>query len=343
MKNIIIRVYKWIIISVSLQLLVLILIDAHFFSNADTIATPEYIPTTKPMVEGKINIPEDAINIKISYDKIFASYMLNNKLIITDLTKKKDVKEISNLNKEITYYRWMNDRNTLIYATKYETGTNCEVEVTTIDVENEKERVLPKITKQSMGTQINAIEFSHVTNMIYAKLVANKVEKIYSFDIMNQMDYVTETSLGSIMKQANYTDNLFIDDEKGKIKFWSGTRKSINTLNISERCVLLGLSSKDEVFIGVLSKNNLVESIKKGKIEQSGVKTWEDINLDSSKEVDNFIVTEEGKIFYNDIKISTIFQVAENLNQQYDGKFVEIKGDTLITQLGNKLKITKLQ
>lgn len=346
MKKRITRLYKWIILSVTLQLLLLIFIDAYVLGSGERATTTSIasgLDAPKLNYNGSVKIPEDAVNIKISYNKNFACYLLKDKLIVFDISKKENVKEISATGKTITYYRWMSDRNILIYATRFDFTQNCEVEVTTLDVENDRPRVLPKITKQPLGSQINSIELSHFTSAIYAKVLTGKIEKIYSFDRMNEMEYVTETSLGAMMKETNLTDNLLIDDEKGKIKIWSGTKKSINNLDIKEKCVLLGISSKDEIFLGVLDKDSRITVVKKGKMEQNTVKTWENINLDAPKEAESFIVTDEGKVYYNDIKISTVFEIKGNQKKQYDGKLVEIKGDTLITQSGNKLKIIKLQ
>jgi hypothetical protein len=345
MKKLILRIYKWIIISVTLQILLLMFVDTYMFGSGSEITTSDDPVVEEPKVPdgSKVNIGEKASNIKISYEKRFASYILDGKLMVMDIAKKSNIKEIFETGKDVTYYRWMNDRNILIYATKTNIGTSSELEITTIDVDNDKIRVLPKITKQPFNSQINSIEFSHLTNMIYAKAVTGKVERIYSFDIMNQMEYVTETTLGAVMRETNLTDHLFMDNGIGKIKIWSGSRRSINTLDVKEKSVLLGITEKDEVILGVLDKDNLIEAIKVGKMEQNTIKTWKTIEMENHGDAEYFIITNEGKIFYNDIKISTLFEVGSILNKQYNGKLVDVKGDSIITQQDEKLIISNLQ
>ena len=116
----------------------------------------------------------------------------------------------------------------------------------------------------------------------------------------------------------------------------------MNYLNLKEKVVLLGVCANDEVYIGILDSNGLVSTIQKGKMEHGSVKTWEEIKIDKPREAEHFITTEEGNIYYNDIKVSTILGFKQNLSKKYAGILTEIKENTIITRNGNKLKIDKL-
>jgi hypothetical protein len=213
-----------------------------------------------------INLPKGARDIKVSYDGMYVAYRLSNDLIISMADSKKAVKVPDAQEGELTFFRWLPDRDMLVYATKEPGGEKGQVCISTYDINSNLARSYPIIIGLPEDSEIIDIELSPLTNVVYVMIRINDEKaKVYKFDIMDNLDYIMTTGVRTIIKTNMYSDNLIYQAEDGKIKVRNGSTGNTTEIPIEEANQLLAVDNKDYIYAAVCDDEGNITSFYKGK------------------------------------------------------------------------------
>ncbi len=333
LKKILMTLYKWFIISLVLQLFAMVLINSYIINANSKITTSAPYEIEEPIDQKHskgILVPNKGVNVKFSYNLNYFALMNENSLIVQETSRNQNLKIFEGEEGVISHYRWMEDRNMIIYAKSIHGKNSTNIEIHTIDFEINQENVYPQIKGLAKGSEVGWIEVSYLTKMLYAQIVTPTNERIYSYDIMGNLSFITTLPKGSIIRETRYFDSLFIDENKGSIKVYDGVKKTHTPLNLKGEYVLLNVDKDDTVFVGKLDKDGKIEKIQKGVADRRGFKEWEDIELDVPVSPDYVIVDLYGRVFINDFQKRILIQLGNELSLDYKGQILDIRKDFFI-------------
>lgn len=329
------KVYRWIILSVVIQLLILV-----FFNNYYLDKKGASVQVVKYKELGGFQVPTGAANIKTSFDGKYAGCFLENKLFIYSLDKKME-KAMNSEEEIVSYYKWLPDRETMIYALIKPETSQGVLEIKTYDVTTELESSYPVMKNLPKASEIIGIELSPLTNVVYVEVKINNDEKnIYRFDIMDNLDYVMTTALDTNIKEMHYSDQLVIQNNKKKIIIRNGKNNVSKSIFLEKKSVLLGLDAEDNVFVGELDKDNNVVAVNYRNFSKDAVETWQQNPLKGAALAKDIVITPKGDIYI--VKENSLFNVIKDLEIPFAGTYVEISNNNLVTIENNELKLSPM-
>lgn len=351
MKNFWLMIYKWFIVSITLQLVLLVYINERMLDSNSAIITSvqfeegdAFVPNDKDDTIG-IKIEKEAINVKFSYDLSYLAYMLEDDLIIRDSSGNRISRTIRKFDEEsdktldmssgnITHFTWMEDRNIIVYASSVEGENTDEVEVRTIDFELDDEHTyVNRIRGLQKGSKIRWIEVTYLTNMLYSQVLTKTNERLYSYDIMGNLSFVRTVPKGSKIRNTRYYDAIFIDVNNGDIQIYDGLKKTTKTINLGGHLVLLDVDRNDRAYVGIVDGDGKIDKIKIGQTQRAQIQEWETIELDESVKKEQINIDFEGNIYLNDMMKSKLTQIGVEGGQlKYEGNIIELRQDYFITR-----------
>ncbi|NTV91494.1 MAG: hypothetical protein HGA22_14235, partial [Clostridiales bacterium] len=99
------RLYKWILISVAVQVLLLSYVNFAYLPNRGNIKATAYVANTAEIKDRSMKIPEAAENVTVSYNGMYAAYKLDNNIVLVNLDKRKEVRTLTQSNGSFTFFR----------------------------------------------------------------------------------------------------------------------------------------------------------------------------------------------------------------------------------------------
>lgn len=346
-------VYRWIIISVLAQLLILLLINNVYLSDKGDLKSRLKLEVIAQMGEKetsiKVTIPENAANIKTSFDNAYVAYMLKEKLEIVNTQNGKVVKTISHSKDNITFYRWLPDRNMIIYALKPIETEPVRVQVVTYNVDSDLEHIMPKISTNILrGSEITDIVFSPLTKVTYVKVKVNEQQaRIYRYNIMDELSFAIAFDAKITIKEASYTDLLLYQDEKNRVIVRDGLKFSNTPLQLPQmgKAVLVDIDEEDKVYIGELNDDGKLARMFYSKVPLEAEKSWEEISFKKPPELANVLVSSEGKLYEISEGENAIYDITSGSTKKisYKGKFVELSNNYIVTIEKDKLSIAPIK
>ena len=109
-------VFKWILLSILLQTAVLAYFNFIYLPNRGKYRATAYAEDSAPVKNRSFVLPEGAGEVSVSFDGLYAAYKKGKSVVIADIDKRKDIKELNPAGGSC-YYRWLPDEM-LIYAVK---------------------------------------------------------------------------------------------------------------------------------------------------------------------------------------------------------------------------------
>jgi len=337
------RLCKWILISILLQITFLVYINFVYLPNRGIVKATLYELTDDLTENRSMKISADAKNIHVSFSGLFTAFMNGGNLVIADIKKNKTVKSINPAGGEFTYYRWLPDREILIYSVKSPGGGNGEVQISTYDIDPGLERSYPKISGLPDGSSVSDIELSPLTNVVYVMInIGDACAKIYRYDIMDNISFIMNSGTNSVIKETTYSDNLVYQTESGKITSRNGTNGKNYSISLNGKVVLLAVDSEDNIYVGELNEEKKVLNIKYGKCDQK-VKTWLQIKLNVPVVSTDVFVTPDGTIYCVERQENRIYTVGDGSDFSYDGELLEVLDHYIVSKNDNWLKLLALK
>lgn len=334
------RIYRWIIISVLLQLIALSYINFVYLPNRGVIKSTMYESAEDSIKSKSMRVPSDVDKISVSFNGLFAAYIKGNNLIITDILKKRTVKSISASGGEFTYFRWLPDRDMLIYSVKSPGGKKGQALISTYDIGPGLDRSYPKITGLPEGSTVVDIELSALTNVVYTAIKTGESRiKIYKYNIMDNLSFIMNTGISTVLKETAYADNLVYQGDDGRIRLRSGKGGRSSSISFKSKVILLAVDSEDNIYAGELNKEKKVTGIRCGKLDQQ-VKMWKLIKPDAPALPSDLFVTPDGSVYRAARKESCVYTASGSY--PYTGVLLDMLDDYIVSRDGNWLKLTAL-
>jgi hypothetical protein len=355
------KIYKWILISIIFQFLLLLFINNVWLDRKIDKANlkmtnyedgSEGVSTLQKGKSLRLELPEGTVSGSVSFDGNYLAYLKDNKIEIVDLNKNQKVhtidgsfivvdriKDRESFDAVISYFEWLNDRNTLIFSVRAPDGQEGVVQLATYNVESgETHGFPPAMYKLPAGSEAVEIEYSTKTNVIYVKVkVRADGADIYRYNILDQISYVFSTDIGIIYYKLSLTDNFVFQDKKNKLAVWNGEKSEIIPIPVEKNVILLGIGAGDTVLVGELN-NDYIERIYYGKIDQDFLE-WNSIDTGSPVLPKDIVVSPDGKIYKKDSEAHTLTEIPTGGKLNYNGKFLQITDNYIISTDGNFLII----
>jgi hypothetical protein len=335
--------FKWILISIVLQTAVLAYLNYVYLPNRGHFRSTMY-ETELPAVKNRsVRLPEGASDISVSYDGLYAAYKMGRRLEIADIDKKKIIRKLEPSGGEFTYFRWLPDREMLIFAEKEPEGKSSSVRISTYDIVPELNRSYPDIEKLPEGSGVIDIELSPLTNIVYPMIQTSDTRaRVYKFDIMDNLKLIFKTDLTTIIKETMYTDNLIYQPAGERIRIMNGRTGKVTYAPVKEADLLLAVDDNDIIYAAVTDDTGNVTAVWYGK---AGSKSdaWEKASLSAPVLPDDIFITAGGEVFAADRSSGTIKCIKGGRDLlEYDGELLTVLDDYLVTLDGGKLVLRAL-
>lgn len=343
--KILVKWYKWIILAVIFQFGVLLYINNIFLNTDVSVSVTNTETKTKPET-GDIKVPENATGVKLSFNAKFAAYLDNGVLHMIDADNNKD-KQVAGLeNDKITFFKWLPDRDMVIFSSNTKNGRKGVVQMSTYEADSGTLRDYPEISGLSSKTEVKDIDLSPYTNVVYAKLKTSETNsKIIRFNVMSQYAHVMNLGADAIIKECSYVNKLVYQNPGESIYIYDGIKVVKNKIPVDAKEVrVLDIDQNDTLYIGILNSSGKVTQIYKQKItEDKPTDNWTKISLKASASPENIVISGNGNIYEVNSGENTVINLESDLKASFRGDFLEILNGVLISKDGKKVNITSLK
>jgi len=352
------KIYKWILISVIIQFLVLLFINNVFLVkkvDRDSMNMSEYEESNKShdLRKGeiiKLALPDGATECKVSFDGSHTAFLKDNKIEIINLESKVNVYTMDNsflavdrirdrqsFDAVISYFEWLNDRNTLIYSVHAPDTEDGVVQLATYNIETDRLHGFPPaMYKLPSGSKAVDIKYSTKTNVIYMKVKTNaNVADIYRYNILDQISYVFSTDSSISFFKFSLTDHFVFQDKKNNLSVWDGEISEIIPLSIEKSIMLLGVGDNDYIFVGEIDADSVIK-IYYGKFDQPFLE-WNSMDPGKPISKDNILTTDSGKIFELNRNLHCLYEIPSNKKIEFTGEFLYVTDKFIISTENNEL------
>jgi hypothetical protein len=337
------KIYKWVLLSIILQTIILSYFNFYYLNRkVQVVATNFDFIKGVTMPKYKAKLPLGADNIKLSFEDAYVGYILDGSLEVLDLNTGLKTKTIKPKNVgTITYYKWLPDRDIIIYAVKEVKNKRASVEIITYDIASGNEKTYPKISIESQnGGETIAIELSSLTNVVYAMVKDGNKAEVYRFNIMEHSNLIFTTDLNTVIKETVFADNLVYSDEKKNIFTKDGKTYHTKQLPFAFKATLLKVDNEDRVFVGGLDDTNKVNKVLYGKLTED-IGTWTEQVLKNPLDVEDIIISYDGRIYQKSRDKNQIINIKDNKTIKFEGGFIELSQKNIVSKNEDKLYLTK--
>lgn len=335
------KLYKWILLAIMFQFCVLLYINNVFLNTDVTVNV-----TNVGIKTGDYKVPEDAQNIKMSFNGRFIAYLIDGVLHIKNVDNNSDQK-IAGLNSDkITYFRWLPDRDMVLFSSDTKDGKNGVVQISTYEADSKTKRDLPDISDLTSKSKVVDIELSPLTNVVYAQIKTSDTKsKIVRFNVMSQYAHVMNLGADAIIKECSYVNKLVYQNPGESVYIYDGinvTRKkvAIDATNVR----VLGIDLNDTLYVGILNSSDKVTGVYSQKITDADLSNnWTKIQLKENAAVENIIISGNGNVYINNKEENKITNAVNGLNASYRGEFIEVLDGALVSKNENEVNVTSLK
>lgn len=329
------KLLRWIIVSLIIQMMILI-----FFNNIYLVRNKAEVEASKYSETAALQIPPTALGVKVSYDGKYVGYMLNGNMKVLSVESKQEIQK--NKTEQVSFFRWLPDRDILIISKINSISTSKNIEVMTIDVLNGDERSYPSIKNLSNKCEVLGIELSPLTNVVYIKVkVDNYKMDIYKYDILDNLKYVMTVDLDTKLKQMNFTDTLIYQVNPSSLFIRNGTNNYVEKITMEKASILIGTDYEDNVYMGELDNDRNVNRILYRKEQGTVKENWKQIKLKNSYSPNNIFISAKGNIYC--LKGRNIDIVNKDTEITFSGQCIDILGEYAAIIDNNELIVKKIQ
>lgn len=358
------RILIWSLIALSIEFIMLFSLNNIYSKSLDTYNEVKSVPKQEKKTYNEVKIPENAENIKISYEGKYVSYYEDTVLKISNTKDESNSSIDASDNSVICYSKWLPDSNLLLICEKdkknrinffsYDADKNAKRELIDFDTKP------LKIEIDNKNDTVDKITLSTANHIMYVKVLhKDKSSDLYKINVMNQVEKINISNnvIGDISMLHNDTNLIYEDAEEEEIKNFNAT-KVTTTVNKkakekdvvkdssiqfedNSRKILLGTDDEDRVYIGTI-ENSKVSKVLFGELKTS-TEEWKTLKLQEPIERKNIIINKDGNVYIKDDVKGTLKNIVSNNETKYDGNFIEIQDKYVFTLYNNKLIRTLLK
>ena len=321
-------ILSWVILSLILQCGVLFFLDKFYFKdNTDVNMEQVKIDESHVNTNIHVHIPDNAKDIKVSYDGKYVAYYEDHSLKVCN-TNTGDVDVLKNSEGRVILRSiWLEDRNKLL-TLEVEDG---EIVLYNYDAQKQPDQKIVDICSYRQNFKNFDILASTITGVTYIQIN----NAIYRIDI-NQ-NFATNVplsvqSLGSVSLMPT-KDRLVYVAKKGTVLHMTQPVSRI-PIDSNEQIEILGIDEDGYAYIGQI-KDNLIDGIIKKNLENTNSKS-EKINLDKPVEKSNIFINGKGQIYVNNPSKKVVKEIKSSTEIKYKGNFVAYYSNGIASILDGK-------
>jgi hypothetical protein len=315
----------------------------YFFDNATYASTKVDNNAAIALQWSKLTLEGNRTSTSISYDGKYLAYLKDTSLYVLNSENSKKNMVSAGKGMEITYFKWIYDRNRLIIAEKpinSKDGAYYKLYYYEIDkaskteIFNEVDNKSIKIPIHDSKEKVSSIEMSTLTNAIYVKLTdPNNLSSIYRINIMAQESRI-KTVTNHIGKIASTKrDDVLIYENLDNKKVISSSDNLPVEIDGQSSLSLLGTDNNDNTYLA-LTNNAKTNLIYYGNMTSH---QWEKIYIKTAADPKNIYVNLKGQIFINDDSKSIIKEISTGKEIHYSGNLIDLYQDGMISEQDHQI------
>ncbi|MBZ9636693.1 hypothetical protein [Clostridium sp. FP1] len=335
------RIGIWIVVSLSLQCLVLFYIDHYFLATSDSKAVSKKIVEDEKEETKKIDItvPESAEKILASYDAKYLSYYEDQQLKIVDCKDGKIKNVEAEEGSKICFYKWLPDRNRMYIVEKKSDDESSKLELYSYDLSKGEKAKYVDLDWSNGETKVEDIQGSTLTGFYYVKASNNgERSQIYRIDRMRKTRKVnTIPNKVSNIVSSRHEDNVVYEGLVYNKIYATAREEPTEPITIKgvDKLTIIGIDNNDNVYLGEL-KDKLVSKIYYGKTADK-TQDWKTIELQQPCERDDLFVSDAGKVYQHDSLQGVVKEINSGSQTSYEGKFLQMYAKGIVSLVGNKI------
>ncbi len=338
--------YKWIILAIILQFCFLFYIN-NIFLNSDGSVSVVNTETKADPLTGDFKVPQGVKQVKVSFNARFGAFVDNDGILhIINIKSNKDKKIAGLDNDRITFFKWLPDRDMVIYSSDTKDGKAGVVQLSTYEADTETTRDYPEIRDLTKDSKVMDIDLSPYTNVVYAKINTSETRsKIIRFNVMSQYAHVMNLGPDALIKESNYFNKLVYQNPGEAIYVYDGMTKIKNKVPVgAENVRILDIDSNDTLYIGVLGTNGMVTQIYHQKIEEGKLTdSWTKTLLKEPLRLEDIVISINGNMYYINRDENKIINIKNDLKASFRGDILEVLDGALVSMDGSRVNITSLK
>lgn len=336
------KIVLWVVISLTLQLSGLFYANNYILtSDTSPIKTKKIVKKTTKSPEIKIDIPDEAKNISLSYDGRFAAYYTSDGLKVID-TKNGQQKNVNfGSDTQISFYKWIPNRNRMLIAEKSNLKLESNITLAYYDVDKNVKEDIKELDWADKNSEVEDIQASPLTNVIYVK-VANggKRSSIYWINVMKELKKVeTKAYMIGNIEIIPHEDKLVYEDLTYHKIYATDQEQSIDVDGVDNPS-LLGIDDDDNIYIGE-SDGDKISKIFYGNIKEN-TSNFKSIDLNSPFDKNDIYVNSQGNIYVNDNFKGIVTEMKNGKQYKYPGTFIQIYDNGIASVSDGKLLKTSI-
>lgn len=329
------KVLIWILISFILQWTVLAFLSKKYEAR-DQIS----IETVKISENQSLRIPHGALDIKVSFDRKYVAMRTGEDFRIMEIETGQELYRLNNLH-QVSFYRWLPDRNMMILS-KVNKGSSLQtIEVETFDAASLDIRRYQPIKNQSGKFEITGIQLSSLTNMVYLQLKTNPYEMdVFKYDIMDNPKYVMTTGLETVMKQLNFFDTIVFQKDSKSLWLRNGKENKAKKISLPAESLLLETDYEDRVYLGIWDEKKKIKEIIYQRFTETFNEPWTQVEFPTSLLPQDIRITYKGNIY--GVSGEIIYNGKTGRETRFKGSFVDIIDPYIVSIYQGELQFEKI-
>lgn len=367
------RLTAWIVLSLSVQFLGFYYIDSKFLNiKSDvTVKKIEKIDNNKEIAEDiKASIAEDSEEVHLSHDGKYLSYIKEEDLYVENVNTKKTIKVELEDNSTMNYYKWLPDRDRILFVEKNVHYGDSNLKLYSYDVKKEEKVLINEFTVYDEKIKVSDIEVSTLTGLTYLKTVdCDNVSTIYRIDRMGESGKITTVPKYISNISILRTEDILYYEGEVYNKVYSSKNNEEVSIEGTDRLTLLGTDDNNTVYVGsienglitsiyyktiVIEKENEEndiennnelendfnnnENIKEGSYEEE---QFTQIRITTPAKREDMYATNDRGIYTHDKSNKTITNEINGKTTIYTGEFMEFRNDGIMINNGNEVSVVK--
>lgn len=331
------RIVIWSMLSLALQMSGFYYINKYYLSDETHITVSKLTKNTPTEKTAEVSVPQGAENISASYNGKYVAYYDSGVLKVVDMS----TGEINNVEfdngVEVSYFKWLSDRNRMLIAEKHKTSSGMSFELSYYDVDKDTKDSITELTWAGKNADVSDIEASPLTNMIFIKIALNDYQSsIYSLNIMGNKTKTTTvvSTIGNICI-VPHVDKLYYEDSQNDRIYATGTKGKM-VIGSSDKLALLSIDSSDNVYIGELADDGTIKRIYYGQAG-AATSTYGYMDLASPVMKEDICISTDGKVYLNDSFKGILTEFSTGKQYTYKGNFIQIYDGGIVSLSDNKV------
>lgn len=330
------RIFLWILISLTIQFAGLFYADKYFLATNTSIKTKKVVKSEVKKQDAEVKIPDNATHVNASFNARYLAYYDGDVLKVINTKTGEEKKVDFEDGVQVSFYKWLPDRNRMLIAEKETGKKGSSFKLAYYDVDKDVKEDIKELDWADKNAEVEDIQASPLTNIIYVK-VANggKRSSIYWINIMKEMKKVDTMAymIGKI-KVVPHEDKLVYEDLTHHRIYITGQDEPLDINGVNNPS-LIAVDDEDRVYIGE-TQDDKISKIYYGSVKE-GRNSLQTIDLGTAVDKDAIYVSSQGKIYINDNLKGVVREVASGKEYIYQGKFIQIYTDGIISVSDGKM------